>query len=221
MAGTTADGTAGTTPSPGGCGRFWENRYRHTDRMWTGDPNELLVREVGALAPGTALDLGCGEGGDAVWLAARGWRVTAVDVSPTALARAAGAAATAGVDERITWRCEDLADGVPDGTFDLVLALFLHSPVGMPRTEVLRASAGRVAPGGTLLVVGHAGAPSWEPRKKPHTRLATPDDVLAELGAATGGWAVELREMYEAPMSRPNGQVGFRAENALRLRRPA
>lgn len=189
--------------------------------MWTGDPNELLVREVGALAPGTALDLGCGEGGDAVWLAARGWRVTAVDVSPTALARAAGAAATAGVDERITWRCEDLADGVPDGTFDLVLALFLHSPVGMPRTEVLRASAGRVAPGGTLLVVGHAGAPSWEPRKKPHTRLATPDDVLAELGTATGGWAVELREMYEAPMSRPNGQVGFRAESALCLRRPA
>ncbi len=188
--------------------------------MWSGAPDELLVREVGGLPPATALDLGCGEGGDAVWLAAQGWRVTAVDVSPTALARAAGAATAAGVAELVTWRCEDLADGVPEGSFDLVLAMFLHSPVGMPRARVLRAAAGRVAPGGTLLVVGHAGAPSWEPRRKPHTRLAGPDDVLAELGAATGGWTVELREMYEAPMSRPNGQVGFRVENALRLRRP-
>ncbi|WP_242424986.1 class I SAM-dependent methyltransferase [Frankia sp. EI5c] len=210
-----ADGT-----EPGRCGEFWERRYRQTDRMWTGAPNGLLVREIESLPPTTALDLGCGEGGDALWLAGRGWRVTAVDVAPTALARAAQAARAAGVADRVTWLCQDLADGPPPGSFGLVTALFLHSPVGMPRGEVLRAAAARVAPGGTLLVVGHSGAPSWQPRETWYTRLTTPDDVLAELGGAVAGWSVDLRDVYEAPMSRPNGQVGFRVENALRLARP-
>ncbi|KPM53966.1 SAM-dependent methyltransferase [Frankia sp. CcI49] len=202
------------------CGAFWENRYRETERMWTGAPNELLVREISSVGPTTALDLGCGEGGDAVWLAARGWQVTAVDIAPTALERVRDAARATGVAERVTPMCRDLACGPPPGEFGLVVAMFLHSPVGMPRGEVLRAAAQRVAAGGTLLVVGHSGAPSWQPRTSPHTRLTTPDDVLAELGTTVRGWSVDLREMYEAPMSRPNGQVGFRVENALRLGRP-
>lgn len=212
------------------CGRFWEKRYRETERMWSGAPNDLLVRELGSAAAagrpatgaeaGAALDLGCGEGGDAMWLAARGWRVTAVDVSPTALQRGARAAQAAGVADRISWLCQDLTDGPPAGPFGLVIAMFLHSPTGMPRDEVLRAAAARVAPGGSLLIASHSGAPSWQPRTVPHTRLTTPDDVRAELGTAVDGWTVGLREMYEAPMSRPNGQVGFRVENALLLRRP-
>src|SRR5918994_591290 len=81
--------------------RFWEDHYRRRERVWSGRPNAVLVDVAGSLQPGTALDLGCGEGGDAIWLAQQGWRVRAVDVSATALDRAAAEAATAGVVDRI------------------------------------------------------------------------------------------------------------------------
>src|SRR5918997_3489935 len=81
--------------------RFWEGHYRGRERVWSGRPNPVLVDVVGSLRPGTALDLGCGEGGDAIWLARQDWRATAVDVSATALDRAAADAATAGVADRI------------------------------------------------------------------------------------------------------------------------
>ncbi|MBR7677707.1 methyltransferase domain-containing protein, partial [Streptomyces daliensis] len=75
---------------------FWDARYRENGQIWSGEPNEALVREVSGLAPGRALELGCGEGGDAVWLARQGWRVTATDISGVALARAEEHAARAG-----------------------------------------------------------------------------------------------------------------------------
>src|SRR5918994_5866470 len=81
--------------------RFWEDHYRRRERVWSGRPNPVLVDVAGSLRPGRALDLGCGEGGDAIWLARHGWRVRAVDVSATALDRAAAEAATAGVAGRI------------------------------------------------------------------------------------------------------------------------
>ena len=92
-----------------GCGdveaeRFWEDRYRRRGRVWSGRPNPVLVDFVGSLRPGTALDLGCGEGGDAIWLARQGWHVIAVDISTTALDRAAADAATAGVADLIDFR---------------------------------------------------------------------------------------------------------------------
>ncbi|HZF58086.1 MAG TPA: class I SAM-dependent methyltransferase, partial [Rubrobacter sp.] len=90
--------------------RFWEDHYRRRGRVWSGRPNPVLVDIVGSLRrPGTALDLGCGEGGDAIWLARQGWCVTAVDISATALDRAAVDAATAGVADRIDFRQHDLA----------------------------------------------------------------------------------------------------------------
>src|SRR5690606_32885701 len=106
-------------------------------------------REVNELAGATALDLGCGQGDDAIWLARRGWRVTAVDVSATVLERAAGRAAAAGVEDAITWRRMDLAQTFPDGEFDLVASCYLHSPVDLPRSAILQAAAAAVAPGGT------------------------------------------------------------------------
>ena len=121
---------------------FWEDFYGG-ERRWSGKPNAALVEEVADLEPGTALDLGCGEGGDAIWLAAQGWTVTATDISQTALDIAARHAAEAGVT--VSWERHDLAETQPAGSFDLVTTSFLHSKVELPRAQILRAAAGAVA----------------------------------------------------------------------------
>jgi SAM-dependent methyltransferase len=158
---------------------FWEDFYAGGKARWSGRPNASLVEEVEGLAPGTALDLGCGQGGDAIWLAAQGWTVTAADISATALEIAARHAAEAGVG--VEWQRHDLAVSQPAGTFDLVTASFLHSEVELPRGRILRAAAEAVAPGGTLLVVGHA--PSAEHH---HHDLPSPEAVVEEIGLADG-----------------------------------
>ena len=98
---------------------FWDARYRSADRIWSGNPNPHLVAHVAELFPRTALDVGCGEGADAIWLASLGWQVTAIDVSTVALDRAAEQAAAAGrrVADRITWQHADVARGQLFGLF--------------------------------------------------------------------------------------------------------
>ncbi|MFE3250125.1 class I SAM-dependent methyltransferase [Streptomyces sp. NPDC059209] len=222
----TDSGTGRSTgggPDGGTNQEFWDSRYGESDRIWSGDPNTVLVREVTALKPGRALDLGCGEGADSIWLAGRGWRVTAVDISGVALARAERHAATAdaGVADRIDWQRHDLAVSFPAGTFDLVSAQFLHSPGDMPRERILRNAAAAVAPGGVLLIVGHAGLPSWEANPHPEVHLPTPAEVLESLEPADGEWEVLLSEEHERIQTRPDGQPGTRTDNALKLRRRA
>jgi SAM-dependent methyltransferase len=134
---------------------FWDERYRSASRLWSGQPNPQFVAQTADLAPGEALDAGCGEGADAIWLASRGWTVTAVDVSAVALGRAAAHAAGKGVAGRIAWQREDLLTWDPGlERFDLVSAQFMH----LPPAE-LDAMHGRLAaavrPGGTLLIVAH------------------------------------------------------------------
>jgi SAM-dependent methyltransferase len=129
-------------------------KYGEGDQIWSGEPNGALVAEVADAAPGRALDVGCGEGADAVWLARCGWAVTALDVSGVALDRARTAATAAGVE--ITWLHSRLEDAdLPPGSFDLVSAQY---PVLFKTDEGVaeRALLGAVAPGGTLLVVHHA-----------------------------------------------------------------
>ncbi|WP_329057429.1 SAM-dependent methyltransferase [Amycolatopsis sp. NBC_01480] len=133
---------------------FWEELYGSQTSLWTGRPNPQLVTEAADLRPGRALDAGCGEGGDALWLAASGWQVTAVDFSATALARGAKEAAAQGLDERISWQQADLTSWTPDEQFDLVSAQFMHLPTP-ERTALFARLAAAVAPGGTLLIVGH------------------------------------------------------------------
>jgi SAM-dependent methyltransferase len=135
----------------------WEEQYRTHPELWSGRPNAALVAAATALPPGSALDIGCGEGADAVWLAARGWRVTAVDLSRTALERGRAHAAVQGVDvaARITWEQGDVTAWVPEERhFDLVSTQFMHLP-GEARRVLFARLAAAVAPGGTLLVVGH------------------------------------------------------------------
>ncbi|HEY4008187.1 MAG TPA: methyltransferase domain-containing protein [Pseudonocardia sp.] len=140
---------------------FWDERYGSADRIWSGNPNPQLVAEAGGLAPGRALDAGCGEGADAHWLARRGWQVTAVDVSVVALERGA-AHAQPDFADRITWQQADLAGWVPpQESYDLVSAQFMHFPTAL-REPLFARLAAAVAPGGTLLIVGHH-----------HTDLAT------------------------------------------------
>src|SRR5262245_39780416 len=113
--------------------QFWEARYADAGQVWSGRPNVTVVDVVTGLPAGRALDLGCGEGGDAIGLAQHGWRVTGIDISPTAVARGADAAAAAGIPaDRIRWETHDLATWTGDGSYDLVTATFLHSPVEIP-----------------------------------------------------------------------------------------
>lgn len=202
---------------------FWDSRYGESDRIWSGNPNTVLVREVAGLTPGRALDLGCGEGADAIWLAGQGWRVTASDISGVALTKAERHAATAdaGIAGRIEWQRHDLAVSFPAGSFDLVSAQFLHSPGDMPRERILRAAAAAVAPGGVLLIVGHAGLPSWETNPHPEVHLPTPAEVLESLELPDGEWEVLLSDEHERIQTRPDGQPGTRTDNALKLRRRA
>jgi SAM-dependent methyltransferase len=131
----------------------WEERYR--EAVWSGEPNRQLVDEATALPAGTALDAGCGEGGDALWLAGQGWQVTAVDFSTTALVRGRTRACELGLDGRIDFQHADLRTWTPPaGRFDLVTAHYLHLPSEV-RGPLFERLAAAVAPGGTLLVVGH------------------------------------------------------------------
>ncbi|MBA4860818.1 class I SAM-dependent methyltransferase [Streptomyces sp. PSKA54] len=198
---------------------YWDGRYAESDRMWSGKPNPVLVREAAGLQPGRALDLGCGEGADAIWLAGQGWQVTAVDISRLALDRAAAHAAAEGVADRIDWQQHDLAASFPDGAFDLVSAQFLHSPVEMPREKILRNAATAVAPGGVLLIEGHGGFPAWEHNHHPDLHFPTPDEVIDDLGLRDGQWEVLLSEEHERIQNDPDGRPTTRIDNTVKARR--
>ena len=117
------------------------------------ETNPHLIHEVKELAPGTALDAGCGAGAEALWLARQGWQVTGADISPAALAFAAERAATRGAAGRVNWVQADLSTWQPDTLYDLVTTHYAHS--ALPQLEFYDRIASWVAPAGTLLIVGH------------------------------------------------------------------
>jgi len=201
--------------------QFWDDRYREDSHIWSGNPNVVLVREVADLPPGTALDLGCGEGADAVWLAGRGWQVTAVDISEVALDRARARAAEAGLGDRIDWQRHDLGASFPAGTFDLVSAQFLHSRGDLPREKVLRAAATAVNRGGVLLIEGHADFGPFGHRAQDHgdIRFPTPAEVIADLELPAGEWEVLLSEAHERDQDGPDGKPSVRTDTTVKVRR--
>jgi SAM-dependent methyltransferase len=135
--------------------QYWEQHWRQGDggAMSASPPNPYLATELAGLTPGTALDAGCGAGAEAVWLAAQGWRVTAVDISATALAQAAARAADSGTSDRVVWVEADLSVWHPAERFDLLTTHYAHP--AMPQLDFYARVADWVAPGGTLLIVGH------------------------------------------------------------------
>ena len=159
----------------------WDKRYASVENLWAVKPNRFLVAEVAGLEPARALDLACGEGQNAIWLATLGWDVTGVDFSEVAIAKARARADRDGV--RVEFTCADLLAYEPAaGAFDLVLVLYLHIPAD-GRRQVLANAAAALAPGGTFVLVGHdltnltdgVGGPS-DP-----DLLCTPDQIAAEL----------------------------------------
>ncbi|MDB1088567.1 FAD-dependent oxidoreductase [Streptomyces sp. ACA25] len=198
---------------------FWEDRYRSDERVWSGRPNADLLREATGLLPGRALDLGCGEGADAIWLAEQGWHVTAVDISRTALTRGAAQARAAGVADRIDWQRHDLAESFPPGRFDLVSAHFLHSPVDLPGERILRTAAAAVSPGGVLLVVGHSGPPPWDTGPRPDMPLRTAGEVVHTLGLHSREWELLVNEGHERSRACRDGRTVIHTDYTLKFRR--
>jgi SAM-dependent methyltransferase len=199
--------------------------------MGSSAANPHLVREVGDLAPGTALEAGCGAGAEATWLAGRGWQVTAVDVAEEPLALAADRAAAAGVAGRVQWVRADLTTWQPDAPYDLVTTHYAHP--AMPQLEFYDRIAAWVAPGGTLLVVGHLGGHEHEPgheRRHGHAHehghdgppaeaSVTAADITARLDPAA--WEVQTAEESEQAVPGGEGREATLHDVVVRARRRA
>jgi len=159
----------------------WDERYATEELIWKADPNRFLVEEADRLEPGRALDVACGEGRNAVWLASKGWRVTGVDFSHAGLAKAERLAAERGVE--VTWVEADVVEWRPPAaSFDLVIVMYLHMVAGQ-RRQVLATAVSAVAPGGTVLVVGHDISNLQEGTGGPQDPavLFSPEDIVEDL----------------------------------------
>ncbi|UPK75000.1 class I SAM-dependent methyltransferase [Nocardioidaceae bacterium SCSIO 66511] len=193
----------------------WDARYEERESIWSGRPNGALTVEAAELEPGQALDVGCGEGGDAVWLAERGWQVTAVDISKVALDRAAARS----YDNAIAWKHGDLTQSAPPPTsFDLVSAQYFPLPRANP--EAARGLIDAVAPGGTLLYVGHDLSTMDEHHHRdwdgPDPRdYFTPAEIAELLDEA---WEIEVNEQRPR-VDTPESSGHFAEDLVLRARR--
>jgi SAM-dependent methyltransferase len=172
---------------------YWDAKYAARDAAWSGEPNDRIAAAAAALQPGRALDAGCGEGADAIWLAERGWHVTAVDISAVALARGRAMDATG----RITWLQADVREWQPPvAAYDLVAAHFVHFP--SPQRELVYGRlAGAVRPHGTLIAVAHHPSDLETTARRPPMRenYFTADDLAALLEPA----AWDISEASKAP----------------------
>ena len=203
---------------------FWDERYQGSSAVWSGNPNPQLVAEAARLAPGTALDVGCGEGADSLWLADRGWHVSGVDFSRVALEKAArhvaaSAESRPAIGGSIAWEHHDLLRWTPPASsFDLVSAQYMHLPKG-DREPLYARLAAAVAPGGSLLIVGHSASDIQAGARRPHG----PD--LFFTAADTAGaldpnhWRIEVAEARPRAAQDAEGRPITIHDEVLRARR--
>jgi methylase of polypeptide subunit release factors len=199
---------------------YWERHWQQTSSdaagAMDGNPaSPYLAQEAGHLAPGTALDAGCGAGAEAIWLAARGWQVTAADIAADALARAARRAGDSGVSDRVRWVEADLTVWQPDRQFDLVTTNYAHP--AMPQLAFYDRIAGWVAPGGSLLIVGHLHTESTEHTHEhghpgpEHDDQRPPAEASVTLAAITARldsaqWTIDTAAEHTRTLVGPGGR---------------
>ena len=195
----------------------WDRRYQGSELVWTAEPNRFLVAETETLTPGHAIDLACGEGRNAVWLAEHGWQAVGVDFSEVGLQKARELASGRG--ENVEWVAADLLDYRPDPqAFDLVLVFYLQVPAA-DRRPILHAAAEAVAPGGTFLLVAHdsSNLPHGHGGPQDPARLYTADDVVTDIEGS--GLRIERAEPVERPVQTTDGER-IALDALLRARRP-
>ena len=201
----------------------WDEIYRTKRSSSSGQPSKLLMQIAEGLTPGRALDLGSSNGDDVVWLATQGWQALGVDISGVACDRAAARAAALNLQYRALFEARDLGQGLPDGPFDLITALYFQSHVDLPRARVLREAAGRVAPGGHLLIVSHAAPPPWasaEMRAKADP-FPTVEEELEVIADVPEDWTILRAEKVSRQRKGPDGTSAELWDNLIWLERCA
>lgn len=208
--------------------QIWDDRYREADHIWSGNVNVALADVGRSLTPGTALDLGSGEGADVIWLAENGWQATGVDISGVAVSRAEQAARAREISvDRARFLVADLTTWEPDQTYDLVVSSFLHSQGDFDRVGILRATRDYVADDGYLLVISHATFPPWaqahrDADAKDHLHDATtPESELELLQLDPSSWTVEIAELRSREATGPDGQVATLQDTVVLVRKTA
>lgn len=190
----------------------WDERYSESDQIWSGKVNTVLADAVADLTPGTALDIGSGEGADVLWLARRGWRVTGIDVSRVAVERAEQAAEAQGVPpEQAQFMVADVTRWRSPGTYQLVTAAFLHSRGTFDRDGALQIATDAVASGGYILVISHAEVSPWAAARHESAddhahQVTTPESELELLQLDPDHWSVEIAELRSREVVGPDGE---------------
>lgn len=199
---------------------LWNGIYSEREQIWSGKVNASLARLMGDRPPGRVLDLGCGEGGDVLWLAARGWQATGIDISDVAIGRARARAAAEGI--AATFIDADLTDWSTDQRFDLIVTSFLQSQADFDRLPLLAAALDLLAPGGELISVAHAGAPSFadpEQARKHRARMVQASEEARALTQGRDDIEIVLAEEWTRDISSPEGEPATIPDAVMVLRK--
>lgn len=192
---------------------YWEDFYAQSERVWSGGVNSTLANILEPLPVGRSLDLGCGEGGDVLWLASRGWQATGVDISSTAIERAQKAATRLAPEAgSAEFLAADLDSWDDNRKFDLVTLSFFHAPFDMLRENVLRGALQRLAPSGDLVVLSHGshpmshGSEDHDHDAPQRRQMATVDSELKILGLPAEGFEIQQAYTVDREVTGPDGQ---------------